>query len=79
MIKKNILFVLDNNNEINYYYKILANYLNRNNILKLPSWDNTPYAEISPSQNILNERFKSFNYENNDFRIFIIHLLFSLI
>ena len=62
---KNILLVLDNNNEINYYYKILANYLKKNNILKFPSWDNTPYEEISPSQNILNERFKSFNYENN--------------
>ena len=63
--KNNILFVLDNNNEINYYFKILTSYLNRNNILKLPSWDNTPYEEVSPSQNILNERFKSFNYENN--------------
>ena len=40
--KKNILLVLDNNNEINYYYKILANYLKKPFILlrkknKLPA------------------------------------------
>ena len=46
---KNILLVLDNNNEIRYYYKILTNYFKRNNILKFPSWDNTPYEEISPT------------------------------
>ena len=63
--KKKILLILDNNNEINYYYNLLKKYFNKDSILKFPSWDNKPYEEVSPSQNILNERFKSFNFEQD--------------
>ena len=62
---KKILVILENNNEISYYHNLLKNYFKKNNILKLPSWDNQPYEEVSPSQHILNERFKSFNFEQD--------------
>ncbi|MBF96325.1 MAG: Transcription-repair-coupling factor [Alphaproteobacteria bacterium MarineAlpha9_Bin4] len=63
--KKNVLVVLDNNNEINHYYYLFKNFFNLNNILKFPSWDSIPYEEVSPSQNILNDRFQSFNKFQN--------------
>ena len=33
----------------------------KKNIFKFPSWDNIPYEEVSPSQIIINERFKTIN------------------
>ncbi len=63
--QKKILVILDNNNEINYYFNLFKGYFKKNNILKFPSWDNKPYEEVSPSQNILNERFKTFNFGQN--------------
>ncbi|MDC3023889.1 transcription-repair coupling factor [Alphaproteobacteria bacterium] len=65
--KKRILIILDNNDEINYYHSLFIEYFKSNNILKFPSWDNLPYEEVSPSQNILSERFKTLSFEQNDF------------
>ena len=59
--EQNIMVILNNNSEIDQYYDLFKNYFNCNNILKFPSWDIVPYEETSPSQVILNERFKSLN------------------
>ena len=58
---KKIIIVLDNNIEIEQFYNLFKNFFKIENVLKFPSWDNIPFEEISPSQPILNERFKSFN------------------
>ena len=62
---KKILVILNDNTEINEYYNLFTDYFNNKNILKFPSWDNTPYEEVSPSQKILSERFNSFNFKQN--------------
>ena len=59
--EQNIMVILNNNSEIDQYYDLFKNYFKCNNILKFPSWDIVPYEETSPSQVILNERFKSLN------------------
>ena len=58
---KHIMIILNDNNEINYYYNLFNDYFKINNIFKFPSWDNIPYEEVSPSQIIINERFKTIN------------------
>ena len=60
---KRILIILDNNDEINYYYSLFIDYFKNTNVIKFPSWDNLPYEEVSPSQNILSERFKALNFK----------------
>ena len=59
---KNMVIILENNHQINEYYEIFTKFFREKNILKFPAWDNIPFEEISPSQNILNDRFKSLSF-----------------
>ena len=58
------MIILNDNNEVDYYFNLFNNYF-KNNIFKFPSWDNIPYEEVSPSQIIINERFKTINCFKN--------------
>ncbi len=58
---KSIMVILENNNDIDLYYNLFKNFFFTDNIIRFPSWDSIPFEELSPSQPILNERFKSFN------------------
>ena len=45
---------------------MFIDYFKNTNVIKFPSWDNLPYEEVSPSQNILSERFKALSFKHND-------------
>ncbi len=58
LLNQNILVILDNNNDIYEYQKIIKKLNNTDNILAFPSWDISPYSYTSPSKRNISDRFK---------------------
>ena len=66
--KENILtsiIIYEDRSSLENSYRLLKLILPQYNILKLPAWNSNPYEDVSPDQNILNDRFVCFKQTEN--------------
>lgn len=78
---KNILVVLEDNEQIKIYKEIIKINLNNYNIVTFPCWDCFPYDNNSPDQTIVSNRFKAIRnyYQNTGSNNLILTSLDSLL
>ena len=61
---KKILIILDNNEEITKYLPTIKRIIKNETLLEFPSWDCSPYDDMSPTKTVINKRFKTLKYES---------------